>query len=147
MKGQNLRITIGGKYVAFAQTCTLHVSQQLESNSTKDNTNDFETNEVTGLAWDISADALYSVEADTTGVNGVDAIDLVLAKQTVEVQFVKTEGTKNRVPVAGSTVYKGNAYVNDISVNSGNRANVTYTIQLTGNGELQKVTAPSSSDI
>lgn len=138
IKGQNLRITVGGKFVAFSTSCTLHVSQNLEESSTKDTTGNFTEQDVTGVSWDMSCDALYSVDADTTGQNGINMLDLVLGQQKVAVEFEQTSGEKNRVPVAGSVKYSGNAWVNDISVNAGNRANTSYTIQLTGDGQLTK---------
>lgn len=141
MKGQNLRIKIGGKFVAYATSCTVHVSTTLEDSSTKDTTNNFTSQELTGLSWDVSCDAIYSVAADQTGVNGIDALDLVLAQQKVEVEFVQASGTNNRTPESGAAKYTGNAWVNDISINAPNRQNVSYTIQLTGDGELTKTPA------
>ena len=76
IKGQNLRITIGGKYIAFATTCTVHVAAQLEESSTKDSTNGWQQQDVTGLSWDVSTDALYSVDADASGINGVDVLNI-----------------------------------------------------------------------
>lgn len=81
IKGQNLRISIGGKFIVFATSCTLHVSAKLEDSSTKDSTGDWDEQEITGMSWDISTDALYSVDKDTNGVNGEDAIDMILAKR------------------------------------------------------------------
>ena len=147
IKGQNLRITIGDKFVAFSTSCMAHVSLNLEESSTKDSTNNFTEQTPTGASWDMSCDALYSVDADTPGKNGVDALDMVLAQQRVFVQFEQTQGEKNRVPVAGGVVYSGYAWVNDISINAPNRQNTTYTIQLTGDGPLTKGGAVSSSDI
>jgi hypothetical protein len=71
-------------------------------------------------------------------VNGINALDMVLGMQRVQVQFEQTSGAKNRVPVSGGVVYSGYAYVNDISVTAGNRQNTTYSIQLQGDGELSK---------
>lgn len=141
IKGQNLRIAIGGKYIAFATNCTVHVSAELEESSTKDSTNGWQEQEVTGLNWDISVDALYSVDTDASGINGVDALDLILAGQEIEVAFNLTEGDKNREQVASSVEYTGKAFVNDISVQAQNRQNTTYTLQATGNGALTKSTA------
>ena len=146
IKGQNLRITLGGKFVAFATSCTVHVSQNLEESSTKDSTNAATEQTPTGISWDMSCDALYSVDADATGVNGVNALDTVLAQAKVQVQFEQTEGDKNRVAVSGGAVYSGYAWVNDISINAANRQNTSYTIQLTGDGQLAKTTAGSLSD-
>lgn len=145
IKGQNLRITLGGKFVAFATSCTVHVSMNLEESSTKDSTNNFTEQTPTSISWDMSNDALYSVDADTTGQNGVNALDIVLAQQRVFVQFEQTQGEKNRVPVAGGVVYSGYAWVNDISINAPNRQNTSYTIQLTGDGSLEKGNVSSSA--
>ena len=146
IKGQNLRLLIGGKCVAFATSCTVHVSLNLEESSTKDSTNNFTEQSPTGISWDMSCDALYSVDADATGVNAISALDTVLAQQKVQVQFEQTQGEKNRVAVSGGAVYSGYAWVNDISINAANRQNTSYTIQLTGDGQLSKTTAGSLSD-
>lgn len=143
MKGQNLRIFLGEKAVAFARSCTYHVSAQLEDKSTKDDTGDFQKQEVTGLAGDISCDALYSTDTDATGVNGVEALDMVLAGQEVTVVFTPAEGTNNRVMAAGAR-YTCLAIVNDISINATNRQETTYTIQMQMNSKPAKST-PSSS--
>jgi hypothetical protein len=94
----------------------------------------------------MSCDALYSVDADATGVNGIDALDKVLAQTKVTVQFEQTTGDKNRVPVTGGAVYSGDAWVNDISINAANRQNTSYTIQLTGDGALAKSTVAAASN-
>ena len=146
IKGQNLRLLIGGKCVAFATSCTVHASLNLEESSTKDSTNNYTEQTPTGISWDMSCDALYSVDTDATGVNGINALDMVLAQQRVQVQFEQTQGEKNRVAVSGGAVYSGYAWVNDISINAANRQNTSYTIQLTGDGELTKTTAGSLSD-
>jgi hypothetical protein len=138
IKGQNLRIKLGTKYVAFATSCTVHVSAQLEESSTKDSTNGWQQQEITGMNWDISVDALYSVDTDATGVNGSEALDLILAQQKIAVEFTQAAGEKNRVPGTGAIVYTGDAWVNDVSVNAPNRQNTTYTLQATGDGELTK---------
>lgn len=140
IKGQNLRISVGGKYLAFSTSCTVHVSATLEDSSTKDSTNSWQEQEITGMAWDLSADALYSVDEDATGMNGVDALDLILSQQEVDVEFTQTTGAKNRETGASAVKYQGKAFVNDISISAQNRQNATYTIQAQGNGELKKAT-------
>ena len=140
MKGQNLRILIGSpaKCVAFSTGCTYHISSNLEDSSTKDDVGGFQKQEVTGMAGDISCDALYSVDADSGAVNGEAALDMVLAGQEVDVEFSPTEGDKNRT--ATGTKYTCKAIVNDISINAPNRQNVTYTIQMQMNSKPVKVT-------
>ena len=145
MKGQNLRILIGSpaKCVAFSTSCTYHLGTQLEDSSTKDDTNSFQKQEVTGFNGDISCDALYSTETDATGVNGVDALDLLLAGAEVDVEFSGTTGTKNRTETG--IKYTCKAIVNDISINAPNRQNVTYSIQMQMNSMPVKSTTSSSN--
>lgn len=132
MKGQNLRIFIKqgsgtAKCVALAQSMTYHLSATLEDSSTKDDVGGFQKQEITGMAGDFSCDALYSVETDASGVNGEDALDLVLAGQEVTIEFSGTTGDKNRTQTGNK--YTCAAIINDISINSQNRNNCSYSIQ------------------
>lgn len=139
MKGQNLRILIGSpaKCIAYSTSCTYHLSNTLEDSSTKDDVGGFQKQEVTGMAGDISCDALFAVGTDSTAVNGEAALDLVLAGAEVDVEFSPTEGANNRT--ATGTKYSCKAIVNDISVSAQNRQNVTYTIQMQMNSKPTKV--------
>ena len=138
MKGQNLRILINNKCVAFSTSMSYHLSATLEDSSTKDDAGGFQKQEVTGMAGDISCDALYSVDADASGINGTDALDMLLAGQEVDVEFSPTTGDKNRT--ATGTKYTCKALVNDISVSAANRQNVTYSIQMQMNSKPVKST-------
>lgn len=144
MKGQNLRILIEDKCVAFATSCTYHLSANLEDSSTKDDAGGFQKQEVTGYAGDISCDALYSVATDATGLNGISAIDTLLAGQEVDVEFSQTNGANNRS--ATGVKYACKAIVNDISVNAPNRANVTYSIQMQMNSKPTKSGTPAEEE-
>jgi hypothetical protein len=124
--------------VAFSTSCTYHLSATLEDSSTKDDAGGFQKQEVTGMAGDISCDALYSVDADASGINGTDALDMLLAGQEVDVEFSPTTGDKNRT--ATGTKYSCKALVNDISVSAANRQNVTYSIQMQMNSKPVKST-------
>lgn len=141
MKGQNLRIRIGGKCIAFATSCAYHLSNTLEDSSTKDSPGSFQQQEITGCGGDISCDALYSVESEgagaEAGVNGIEALDIVLAGEEVDVEFTPTTGDINRT--ATGVKYTCKALVNDISINAPNRQNVTYTIQMQMNSKPTKV--------
>lgn len=146
IKGQNLRLKIAGKFVGFATSCTVHVSASLEDSSTKDSSDGiFQEQQLTGLAWDISTDALYSVDTDATGMNAEGALDAILARQKVEIEFTGTVGTNNRQ--ATGHKYTGQAWINDISINAANRQNASYSLQAQGTGPLTKSNGPSSSNL
>lgn len=75
IKGQNLRIFIDQSPVARAQSCTLHIAANVQDISSKDSTNGWQENLVTGFTWDISVDALIlpNASAVVTGGDGTSA--------------------------------------------------------------------------
>lgn len=141
-KGQNFRVKVGGKIVACATSCSLHLSAQLEESSTKDSTGSWTENECVAKSWDGSVDALKAVESDT-GAEQFNSIHSLIG-ETVDIEYTDTEGTKNRQEKAAGEKYYGKAVINDISLNAANKQNVTYSMQFTGVGELTN-TKPSAS--
>lgn len=137
IKGQNLRVMVGGKCIAMATSCTFHVSAQVESASTKDDANDFEVNEVTGLSWDAQTDSLVTLTDN--GVNGelpTDLMSLILNKTKVTLTFDQTAGTNNRTGQNSAIKRSGEAYLTDYSISAQNRQNSTLSCQFTGTGPL-----------
>ena len=137
IKGQNLRVMVGGKCIAMATSCTFHISAQVESASTKDDANDFEVNEVTGLSWDASTDSLVTLTDN--GVNGelpTDLLSLIINKTLVTLTFDETAGTNNRTGQNSAIKRSGSAYLTDYSLNAQNRQNSTLSCQFTGSGPL-----------
>lgn len=137
IKGQNLRVMVGTKCVAAATSASVHVAQELQDSSTKDSTGDWTEQEVTGLSWDASCDALFVIDSsDTTGEQIVDLLDTLIAKTEVTLSFKQTGSAKNRTATNGGLVWTGKALVSDISINADNKQNATYTVKFTGNGAL-----------
>lgn len=133
-KGQNLRLSIGGMYIAGAQSCTFHIAQKTEDVSTKDSTGDFDENEVTGLSWDASSDSFVATD-DSEATGGLSLFDLAISKQPVDVSFDTTSGDKNRTKV--TVHYSGKALVNDVTVTAHNKQNATVSAKLLGTGALK----------
>ena len=137
IKGQNLRVMVGGKCIAMATSCTFHISAQVESSSTKDDANDFEVNEVTGLSWDASTDSLVTLtDNGTNGELPNDLMSLIINKTVLTLTFDTTAGTNNRTAQNSAIKKSGSAYVTDFSVTAQNRQNSTLTVQFTGTGAL-----------
>ena len=137
IKGQNLRVMVGGKCIAMATSCTFHISAQVESASTKDDANDFEVNEVTGLSWDAQTDSLVTLTDN--GVNGelpTDLMSLIINKTKVTLTFDQTAGTNNRTGQNSAIKRSGEAYLTDYSLSAQNRQNSTLSCQFTGTGHL-----------
>jgi len=137
IKGQNLRVMVGGKCIAMATSCTFHVSAQLEDSSTKDSVGDFQEQEVTGLSWDAQTESLVTLEDN--GSNGElpqDLLSLMINKTKVTLTFDQTAGTNNRVAQNSAIKKTGQAYITDMSVQAANRQNSTLSVQFTGTGPL-----------
>ena len=137
IKGQNLRVMVGGKCIAMATSCTFHVSAQLEDSSTKDSVGDFQEQEVTGLSWDAQTESLVTLEDNgTNGELPQDLLLLMINKTKVTLTFDTTAGTNNRVGQNSVIKKTGQAYITDMSVQAANRQNSTLSVQFTGTGPL-----------
>lgn len=132
-----MRVMVGGKCIAMATSCTFHVAAQMEDSSTKDDTGNWQSQEVTGLSWDASTDSLVTLTDN--GSNGElpqDIFTAMIAMTPVTLTFDTTNGTNNRVAQNGALKKSGQAYISDISITAANRANSTMTVQFQGNGAL-----------
>ena len=137
IKGQNLRVMVGGKCIAMATSCTFHVSAQLEDSSTKDSVGDFQEQEVTGLSWDAQTESLVTLEDNgTNGELPQDILSLMINKTKVTLTFDQTNGANNRVGMNSVIKKTGQAYVTDVNISAQNRQNSTCTVQFTGTGAL-----------
>lgn len=145
IKGQNLRILITPEdgeelCIAASTSCTVHVSVQMEDSSTKDSENSWTENEPVGLNWDVSVDALVTIdeEEEDTGAHRLDALTV---GETYTVKFSQTAGEtgeQNRDAIDNVLQFTGTAILTDLSVTAPNRQNSTFTAQFTGNGELEQ---------
>ena len=137
IKGQNLRVMVGGKCIAMATSCQFHISAQMEDSSSKDSVGDFQEQEVTGLSWDAQTDSLVTLEDN--GSNGElpqDLLSLIINKTKVTLTFDQTAGANNRVGQNSVIKKTGNAYVSDVNITAQNRQNSTITVQFQGTGPL-----------
>ena len=138
IKGQNMRVMVGGKCIAMATSAVFHVSAQTESCSSKDDADDFERNEVVGLSWDASTDSLVTLtDNGTNGELPTDLLNLIITKTQVTLSFDVTNGTNNRTGTNSAIKKSGPAYITDFSITAQNRANSTLSVQFSGAGKLE----------
>ena len=135
--GQHLRLVINNKCVAAAQTCTVHISVEMQATSSKDDTGSWQKQEPVGLSWDASTDSLTTLTDE--GSNGEllqDLFTAMIAMTPVTLTFDTTSGANNRVAQNSALKKSGQAYVSDISITAANRADGTLTVQFQGTGAL-----------
>jgi hypothetical protein len=137
IKGQNLRVMVGGKCIAMATSCQIHVGTQLEDSSTKDSVGDWQEQEVTGLNWDATTDSLVTLEDNgTNGELPQDLLSLIINKTLVTLSFDTTAGANNRVGQNSVIKRSGSAYLTDYNLTAPNRQNSTLNCKFTGTGPL-----------
>ena len=137
IKGQNLRVMVGGKCIAMATSCQFHIGTSMEDASTKDSTGDWQEQEVTGLNWDASTDSLVTLtDNGTNGELPTDLMSLIINKTLVTLTFDQTAGTNNRTGQNATIKRSGSAYLTDYSLTAPNRQNSTLTCQFSGTGAL-----------
>ena len=137
IKGQNLRVMVGGKCIAMATSCQIHIGTQLEDSSSKDSTGDWQEQEVTGLNWDATTDSLVTLEDNgTNGELPQDLMSLIINKTLVTLSFDQTAGTNNRVGQNSVIKRSGTAYLTDFNLTAANRTNAQLNCKFTGTGPL-----------
>ena len=137
IKGQNLRVMVGGKCIAMATSCQFHIGTSMEDSSTKDSTGDWQEQEVTGLNWDASTESLVTLtDNGTNGEIPSDILSLIINKTLVTLTFDTTAGTNNRTAQNSALKKTGTAYVSDVSISAQNRANSTLSVKFSGTGPL-----------
>lgn len=128
---------VGGKCIAMATSCQIHISAELQDSSTKDSTGDWQEQEVTGLSWDAQTDSLVTLEDNgTNGELPQDILSLIINKAKVTLTFDQTAGANNRVGQNSVIKKTGQAYVSDVQITAQNRQNSTMTVQFQGTGAL-----------
>ena len=144
-KGQFVRLFLGSnntdtpsKVLAAAKNLSVHVSLSLEDATTKDTDGgDWQVQEPTGLSYDISTNALVrSADVITSAVAGQDFAsveEIYEASLPVKFQVANVSGANQRTK--GAVIMSGSVMITSLSVNSGNRATVTYDTTLNGYGE------------
>ena len=128
---------VGGKCIAMATSCQIHISAELQDSSTKDSVGDWQEQEVTGLSWDAQTDSLVTLEDNgTNGELPQDILSLIINKTKVTLTFDQTAGANNRVGQNSVIKKTGEAYVSDVQITAQNRQNSTMTVQFQGTGAL-----------
>ena len=140
IKGENLRILVGPdaqhlKCIAASTSCQIHLSLQVEEDSTKDTDNDWIENVPVGINWDVQVDALVIDDADA---GAVDAIALQPGAEYV-LRFSQTAGAAgemNRDAVSNRLQLTGKAILSDLTYNAPNQEMSTASAKFTGSADL-----------
>ena len=128
VKGQNLRIFVGGKPIAAALQCDLSIQLNTQEYSCKDDEGGWSKYMTVSLAWSLRANAVVTNDTDSTAVGAPDLMSMI--GQQVSVSLSPASGTNNRV--AGEMLLAGDAIISDVQITAQNRQRSVYDITLTG---------------
>ena len=142
-KGQNVRLMLSSDntaapsaVIAAARSLSLHVSLTLESAKTKDTTGDWDVQEPTELANDISTGALVrSGETINSQVAGKTLADIETIYQNgtpVKWQIANVGGDNNRT--VSSLIVSGSLFVQQLTLNGPVGQVADYNAQMQGWG-------------
>jgi len=143
-KGQFVRLFLSSDntatpdaVLAAAKNLQLHVSLSLEDSTTKDTTGNWQVQEVTGLSYDITTNALVrSGDVITSSVAGKGFNDLQqIHKNSVPVKFqiANVSGANQRTK--GTVLMSGSVLITSLALKSPNRQSATYDATLQGWGD------------
>ena len=128
VKGQNLRIFVGGRAIIAALDCQLQLQLNVTPYSTKDDEGAWTKNRVVSLQWSVTANAVLT---DIDYVEAIGVSDLAdLIGQTVQVQLNTTNGEMNRESTG--QLLAGDAIISDVQYTAQNRQRTTCQVTLTG---------------
>ena len=145
-KGQFVRLFLSSdntatpaKVIAAAKTLSLHVSMTLEDATTKDTDGDWQAQEPTGLAYDISTTALIrsgdTITSSVAAQSLPDIEDIYEASLPVKWLIAPVSGANQRTK--GTTIVSGSVVLTQLTLNGPNRQNADYSASLSGFGPYE----------
>lgn len=137
--GQNLRLLIGSKCVAGANSCTFEYTTEFEDISTKDSDTKGKVQTPKRKTFNISVEALVINENDSTGYTMSSFLSAILAGSPVEFTFTETSGAQNRTQVLTPEIkHMGMALINDLTIRAENNDKVKLSCKMIGYGDTAK---------
>ena len=145
-KGQFVRLFLGSdntatpsKVIAAAKQLSLHVSMTLEDATTKDTDGDWQAQEPTGLAYDISTTALIrsgdTITSSVAAQSLPDIEEIYEASLPVKWLIAPVSGANQRTK--GTTIVSGSVVLTQLTLNGPNRQNADYSASLSGFGPYE----------
>ena len=145
-KGQYVRLFLGSdntatpsKVIAAAKQLSLHVSMTLEDATTKDTDGDWQAQEPTGLAYDISTTALIrsgdTITSSVAAQSLPDIEEIYEASLPVKWLIAPVSGANQRTK--GTTIVSGSVVLTQLTLNGPNRQNADYSASLSGFGPYE----------
>ena len=144
-KGELIRLFLSSddasspsKVIAAAQQLSIHFSCTVESSVTKDSVGDWDEQEIKGITYDITSQALVrsgeTIESQVEAQDLDSIEDIYEAGTPVNWQIANVSGDNNRTK--GTVLFSGAAVLTQLSIQAQNRTKATYQASLAGYGDF-----------
>ena len=128
-----MRLYVGGKPIAAALECQLHLALSTQQLSTKDDVGAWANNIAVVLNWDVKAQGVVVDEPTDTGALHADTL-LGYIGSVLRIEMALSSGEKNREQ--GDVLVTGDAILSDANVTAQNAQYSVFDIQMTGTQKL-----------
>ena len=131
IKGQNFRVILEHDAVPEETNCSVTLTNNAESSSTKDTEGLYDQDTIVSTSWNVSVD---SFQAEVSQIKTI--IGMFNAAGQLSVGFDQTAGSQNRTPQSAVFSRSGDALLNDVNFQFNDRQTATTTLQFQGTGAL-----------
>ena len=129
--GEHFRAFVGGAALPEATNCQCTIQGNVEDASTKDSVGGWNEEQMTSKQWSVQVD---NVDASLSNLRSLIKRFNSDAKTTVG--WDQTAGAQNRVAQHADFARSGQAILNDLSIQAGNRQIIQVSCQYQGSGAL-----------
>lgn len=136
IKGKNLRISVGGKALYHATSCSMSITTNIESIATKDTNGNVKT--AGAYDWTMSTSALVAVKptGSATHISFAELLAMQLANTPVTLEFTTDE--------VGEMLLTGSAIIESCNISAETEGAATGDFSFSGDGNLTMTTVPNS---
>lgn len=144
IKGGKLMLFLNGASIGAATSHSLNINSNTTEISTKD-TGIYGEIEATNVTWEITSENLFiagefdKLFAAQTGLTKVTCVFGQAAQW--DGKSLTSKSLENWTNDTTTPYYTGSGYITSLSVNAPNSENATYSVTITGSGEITKVSA------
>lgn len=132
LNATNVTLSIAGEVMSHCTSCSFSITRDLRDKTSKQSGG--WTEQLEGLmSWEMSGDGFIDLD-DGSGKSIMSDAFTKLTAVSPEIQVIFTVGT------SGDT-YTGQGFVTSVSADAGVEESATYSVSITGTGQLTQVIA------
>lgn len=131
VKGEHFRAFVSGSAVPEATNCQVTIQGNVEDASTKDSVGGWNEEQMTSKQWSVQVD---NVDASLANLRAL--ITRFNSDEKTTVGWDQTADAQNRVAQNAAFARSGQAILNDLSIQAGNRQIIQVSCQYQGSGAL-----------